>query len=145
MRHLHWGTLLPGTSHTVAPNDRTSCTSCTSGKWHLGPLAAPTGSAKYVAVTFTRLRTRLVGLDGATLAVSYTAEACFEQSGAEFSCAEPWSPVEGTTYSYRNVKKQGNGTRYFNVYLGGTATATADQGAGPYTETVTLSFYYSAT
>lgn len=145
VRSLHWGTLMPGTSHTVTPNDQASCTSCTSGKWEIGPLNAPTGAAKYLVITFSRLRPQLTGLDGASLAVTYNAEACVEKNGADVYCAEPWTPVQGTAYRFNNTNSPGPGSRYLVVYLGGTATATADQRAGPYTETVTLSFYYSAT
>jgi hypothetical protein len=147
VRHLHWGTLLPGTSQTVARSDAQTapCLDCTSGKWQVGPLSDNNVEAKFIVLTFTRLRTQLAGYDGATLPVAYTASACLVQSGVTYHCFPEWTPVEGTSYSFRNRKGNGNTDRYLEVFLGGTATAAADQAAGPYLETVTLSFTYSRT
>ncbi len=153
MRDLEFGTIAPGASQTVAPQNAQACAGCASGLWQFTNLASNNGVPfRYVRVTFLSLPASLSGPGGATLPLNWTnaARGCVVRNGTELGC-EQGTPVNGAAYSYPingpaapAAIQPGTSGRDLLLYLGGTATPAASQRAGNYSGTVTIRFEYSS-
>lgn len=152
-RDLEFGTLTPGVSQTVAPQDAQSCAGCVSGLWVFPSLSpANAASRRYVRVTFVALPSTLAGPGGATLPLNWTnaSRGCVMRGATALHCTTG-TPVNGGAYSYPvngptapAAAQPGTNGRSLNVYLGGTAVPSAAQRAGVYNGSITLRFEYSS-
>ena len=153
MRDLELGTITPGTSQTVAPQNGQTCAGCASGLWAFTNLSSSNNpSFRYIRVTFLNLPATLSGPGGATLPLSWTnaARGCVVRGATELGC-DQGTPVNGAAYSYPingpaapAALQPGTTGRDLLLYLGGTASPAAGQRAGNYTGTVTIRFEYSS-
>ncbi|HEX7239568.1 MAG TPA: hypothetical protein VF263_04850 [Longimicrobiaceae bacterium] len=152
MRDLEFGTITPGASQTVTPQNAQACAGCASGLWSFTNLSSSNNpNFRYIRVTFLSLPATLSGPGGATLPLNWTnaARGCVVRNGTELGC-ETGTPVNGAAYSYpingpaaSAAIQPGTTGRDLLLYLGGTATPTASQRAGNYTGTITIRFEYS--
>lgn len=152
MRDLELGTITPGASQTVAPQNAQTCAGCASGLWAFTNLSASNNpDFRYIRITFLDLPASISGPGGATLPLNWTnaARGCVVRNGTELGC-ETGTPVNGAAYSYPingpaapAALQPGTTGRDLLLYLGGTAAPTAGQRAGHYWGTITIRFEYS--
>jgi len=153
VRDLEFGTLTPGVSQGVAPQNAQSCAGCASGLWELTGLSRANNAARrYISITYVSLPATLAGPAGATLTLNWTnaARGCVMRSGAELYCVTQ-TPSAGGTFSIPingptapAAVEPNSGGRDMHLYLGGTASPTASQRAGVYTGTITVRMEYSS-
>jgi hypothetical protein len=120
---LAFGTLLPGIPTTIAPTNGAS-----AGRFNL------TGKRnEAVSLTFT-LPTALVGPGGAKLPLT------FGGNSAGFSATQ--STTDEVLFNPSQSYQTNLGRKIGAVFLGGTASPTTSQRAGPYSGTVTLTVVF---
>jgi len=125
VRGLDFGATFGGIARTVLPTDVTS-----------GEVTLTGGANAEVAVTFTSLPATLTG-PGTPIPLAYGAGAAAHNAAGTRAGATTFDPsVGGTT-------RLNAATGLLSVYLGGTVTPAANQTAGTYTGTVTLSAAYT--
>ena len=125
---LDFTTVFPGVAKTVTAAGGTN--SATAGRVQVAGQAGA-----QVAVSFVLPSTLANG--ALTLPISYGATAgCFNATATPTGCTA-FDPSVGQT------RTLDAGTGLLFVYLGGTVTPSATQGAGAYTGTVTLNVAYT--
>ena len=151
VRDLDFGRMIPGVTQSIAPNNTSSCTGCTSGMFTFSGLLGTANIARRYARLSFLLPAQLTSPQGNTLTPTWTnaARACLAKA-AEYFCYPAWTPSSGVYTSVQingpgsPATPPGGGQRTMNVYLGGTIAVPAAQAAGVYIGTVTLTFTYAA-
>lgn len=125
VQDLDFGATFGGIAKTVLPND------VTSGE--VGLSGSPNAE---VTVSFTTLPAILTG-PGTDIPLTYGANAAAFSAAGTRAGSTPFDPSTGTTTRLDAT----NGV--LSVYLGGTVSPAANQTAGTYTNSITLSAAYT--
>jgi spore coat protein U-like protein len=125
VQDLDFGATFGGIARTVLPSD------VTSGE--VGLTGSPNAE---VTVSFTTLPAILTG-PGANIPLTYGASAAAYNVAGTRAGATAFDPATGSTTRLNNA------TGLLSIYLGGTVSPAANQAAGTYTNTITLSAAYT--